>query len=139
MLDLKDKSKAVFMNVYPFEDLVATEDLGLAILKAASESRERYDRLAQFSIFCQENPEESDDEVLNDFITEYVWSSCELIQHTVNTIAAVFGSVEEAQKVITNGMFNLTMYCDEVGAYGEEPEGEETDDGEEEWDGTDGE
>jgi len=124
MLDFENQDNAVYIAVYPFEGLVANKDQGLKILEEASECREKYDDLANLSMMNEEEPGSVSDDIIQSYVNEFALEACDCIQATVNLLAAVFGSTENVQEILNNGMFMITQKNVQRGWYGE-PEEEE--------------
>jgi len=154
MLEYFDNPEnAVTIHVYPFQEVEASKEQGTKILEEASECREAYDVLAKMSQEQAAGNEDITDEILQGQFYRFLDECYDVFQVVINTMSSIMGSKEDVQAACEGCMYNIINKNIARGYYGEITEEdmaryEETENGagvdnsnsgEEQWDGTDAE
>jgi len=132
MIDFNDEKNAIIMPVYPFTEVEASEYMAFDVLNAASRCKETCEVL--LDMLRRKEEKNISEEELELYIREYIIRSANVVQTTVNLLAAMFGgNNEEAQEAINACIVELTKQNIQRGFYGEieeqEEEQEENNDG----------
>jgi hypothetical protein len=132
MIDFNDEKNAIGITIFPFVNTKANDWAAFDILNSASKCKESFETLSVV-LQRQESDENITDEIVNQYISDYIFKSCNVFQTTVNLLAAMFGNNEEAQKAVNACIIELTKGNIAGGHYGEvEDEQEEQEEQQEE-------